>query len=241
MILYLNYLVDIKKMKIIILPFAGGNKHSFNFLKDKLFREGLSIDVFEYTVNREDCQKTFLSINELLNELFSKLIEIIKDEDYVIYGHSMGALVGYLICQKIEELGFKKPQKLIVSGKKSPCIEREIKIAHLPDEKFWQEVVKLGGIPDELQNHPELIEFCTPILKADFTVVENYQYEKKEKLTIPINVFYGSEETIEEEMLGWKDETTAEVTITKMEGNHFFIYNHVDFFVNLFKKSFIKS
>ena len=105
----------------------------------------------------------------------------------------------------------------------------------LGDNEFWQEVVKLGGIPDELRNHPELIEFYTPILKADFSVIENYRYEKKQKLTIPIDVFYGSEEAQVNEMLGWKEESTEKVTINQMEGNHFFIFDHTDFFISYFK------
>ncbi|MBA0882490.1 thioesterase II family protein [Flavobacterium undicola] len=224
-------------MKIIFFSFAGGSKYSFQKLTNKtndiivIENPGRGLRMNENLI---------IDIELLIEDLLEKVKnEIASCKDYIIYGHSMGALVGYLICQKIEELRLQKPLKLVVSGKKSPSAEREVKIAHLPDQEFWQEVIKLGGIPDELQNHPELINFYTPILKADFTVIENYKYKKKEKLTIPVDVFYGSEEAIEEEMLGWKDETTAEVTITKMEGNHFFIYNHVDFFINLFKKSFI--
>lgn len=226
----------INKINMLCFSFAGGNKYSFQ----KIAKNIDNFIVLEYPGRGMRMKENIIiDIDLLIEDLLPKIKkEIIVTEDYIIYGHSMGALVGYLICQKIEELGLKKPQKLIVSGKKSPCIEREVKLVHLPDEEFWEEVIKLGGIPVELQNHPELIEFYIPILKADFTAIENFQYVKKVKLTIPIDVFYGSEEATEEEMQDWKDETTAEVTLTKMEGNHFFIYRHIDFFRNLFKKSF---
>jgi external thioesterase TEII len=219
--------------KIIGFSFAGGNKYSFS----KFTNQTDDLIVIEYPGRASRINENLIiDIELLIEDLFQKIKnEITATEDYIIYGHSMGALVGYLICQKIEELGIKKPQKLVVSGKKVPSTEREVKIAHLPDEEFWQEVIKLGGIPDELQSHLELIEFYIPILKADFTAVENYKYVKKEKLTMPIYVFYGSEEATEDEMIGWQEETTAEVTITQMEGNHFFIFDHVDFFINYFK------
>jgi external thioesterase TEII len=220
-------------MKFILITHAGGSK--YQYLK---FCKGLDeFYILEYPGRGCRIKENLLNNLDLLIKDLLTIIEkvITTNCKYIIYGHSMGALIGYLICQKIEELGLKKPLKLVVSGKKTPSLEREVKITHLPDEEFWQEVIKLGGIPNELQNHPELIEFCIPILKADFTAIENYRYIKKEKLTIPIDIFYGSEEATEEQMLGWKEETTAEVTITQMEGNHFFIFKHVDFFINYFK------
>ena len=220
-------------MKIIAFTFAGGNKYSFrkftdiinNFIVIEYPGRGLRMSEYLFTELDAIVEDLFLIVQK----------EITSTQNYVIYGHSMGALVAYLICHKINELKIMSPKKLIFSGKKSPVIIKKNKISKQPDEIFWKEVVKIGGIPDELLGYPELIDFYLPILKADFTAIENYQYEKKEKLTIPIDVFYGSEEASEEEMLGWKEETTEKVTITQLKGNHFFIFNHIDFFTNYFK------
>jgi surfactin synthase thioesterase subunit len=219
-------------LRIIAFTHAGGNKFSFQMFS-KRFNDFSTIEYRRRELRIKESSS--LDIKELLDDLLKHVKkEINSCDDYIIYGHSMGALMGYLICQKIEELALQKPLKLVVSGKKAPFVERE-KISHLPDKIFWEEIIKLGGVPDELQDYPELVDYYTPILKADFRIVENYKYIKKEKLTIPIDVFYGSEEATKEEMNGWKDETTSEVTITQMEGNHFFIFKHVDFFINYFK------
>jgi len=218
---------------IISFPFAGGNKYSF-----QIFSKNLShFNIVEYPgrgmrIN----EKLVFDVDLLIDDLLHKVKDgIMFCEDYIIYGHSMGSLMGYLVCQKIEELGLPKPIKLVVSGRKPPSIKREKLISHLPDNLFWEEVVKMGGIPDELLNHHELIDFYTPILKADFTAIEKYIYVKKDKLTIPIDVFYGSDEEItEEEIKGWEEETIGKVTITELEGNHFFIFSNEDFFINYF-------
>ncbi|MFK7000961.1 thioesterase domain-containing protein [Flavobacterium oreochromis] len=210
-------------MKLFTIHFAGGNKYSFN----KIFNQTSCSLPIEINRNNSDLHTT---IEEILNNL--KLDNI--KSDYIIYGHSMGALLAYLLCHKLQEEGLPMPQQLIVSGKKAPSIPRENKISHLPDGEFWKEIVALGGIPEEMQNYPELIDYYLPILRHDFKLVESYEYEKKPKLNIPIDVFYGSEEATEEEMLGWKEETTGKVTITKLEGNHFFIFNHIEYFQNYF-------
>lgn len=210
-----------EKNSLYFFSFAGGNKFSLN----KLFNNSNSENLFFLELMRD---------GSLLNQVVEKFILQIKGNNYIseflIYGHSMGALIAYLVCQKLQEENLPLPKKLIVSGKKAPSIPREKKFAHLPDNEFWNEILTLGGIPDEMQNYPELIEYYLPILRHDFKLVESYQYEKKTKLNIPIDVFYGSEEATEEEMLGWQDETTEKVTITQLPGNHFFIFNHVEYF-----------
>ncbi|WP_444626240.1 thioesterase II family protein [Flavobacterium columnare] len=210
-------------MKIIHFSFAGGNKYSLN----KIFNQTSCSFPIEINRNNSDLNTT---IEEILNDLKKDNIK----SEYIIYGHSMGALLAYLLCHKLQEENLPMPLKLIVSGKKAPAIPRENKIFHLPDEEFWNEIVALGGIPDEMLNYPELIDYYLPILRHDFKLVESYKYEKKPKLNISIDVFYGSEEATEEEMLGWKEETTENVTITKLEGNHFFIFNHIEYFQNYF-------
>lgn len=220
-------------MKIICFPFAGGNKYSFQ----KFSNQNNDLIMIEYPGRGMRIKEELMyNIDLLILDLIPKVKnEIATNEDYIIYGHSMGALVGFLICQKIEELGLKKPLKLVVSGKKAPIIPRVDKIANFPNDEFWDEVTALGGIPNEILDYPELIEFYMPILKADFGAIENYIYIKKEKLTIPIDVFYGSEEATEKEINGWLEETTEKVIITKLKGNHFFIFDHIDYFKNYFK------
>lgn len=213
-------------MKIISLHFAGGNKYSLN----KIF-----INFSNYVPFELERNSNTVEFNKIIDDFVILLKnQMLEKTPYVIYGHSMGALIAYLLCQRLQELNYPMPKKLIVSGKKSPSTVREKKIVNLPDEEFWNEIVALGGIPDEIKNYPELIDYYLPILKHDFKVVENYQYENKKKLSIPIDVFYGSEEAIEGEMTGWMDETTKEVKITQLKGNHFFIFNHSDYFRNYF-------
>lgn len=210
-------------MKFFLIPFAGGNKYSFNkFIIPKA-------TILEINRNLK-----ITEINTISDNFISEELEQICDVPYVIYGHSLGALLAYLVCQKLQEENLPLPQRLIVSGKKSPSVPRKEKIAHLPDKEFWEEIIALGGIPDEMQNYPELIEYYLPILRHDFKLVESYQYEKKPKLNIPIDVFYGSEEATEEEMIGWQDETTEKITITQLPGNHFFIFDHVEYFRDYF-------
>lgn len=219
--------------KILFFVFAGGNKYSFSKYSNKLSqfvvieyqRKGMvAYEQFQYNIH--------LFVDKLLPRI---KYEIDNTNDYIISGHSMGALIAYLVCHKIKDLGLKCPKRLIVSGRKAPSIINDKKISNLQDKEFWNEIVNLGGIPNEISNYPELIEYYIPILRHDIRLIESFEYERKNKLNLPIDVFYGSEEAEDNEMVGWRHETTGEVKITKLSGNHFFIFDHINFFINYFE------
>ena len=223
-------------MKIIAFTFAGGNKYSFN----SFFNRELNVVVLEYAGRGNRMREKLLTnLDDVIADLFPKVQQQIKArEPYIIYGHSMGSMVAYQICRKIEKLGLPLPVKLIINGVKGPQYCKEEIISNLPDREFWEEIIKLGGIPKEIGESTELVDLFAPVLKADYKCVEDYRYdETAEKISIPIDVFYGSEEDITpEEIAGWKEVTSAEVNITQLAGNHFFMFEHIEYFNTYFQK-----
>lgn len=222
-------------MKIIAFTFAGGSKYSFKQFSNIL----PNFIVMEYSGRGTRVNDELLfEVNLIIEDLLPKVIqEIDSCDQYVIYGHSMGALIGYLICHKLQELKIKKPSKLIISGRKPPNVGQRKKISHFEDQLFWEEVIKIGGVPTELGKHPELMNFYIPILKADFKAIEDYKYNIAERLDIPLDIFYGKDEGIQEnEINNWCQQSTGKVVIKSLEGNHFFIFNQANYFINYFKE-----
>lgn len=227
-------------MNIIAFPFAGGDKHVYNFMKGRL--EGASLIVLEYKGRGLRIKERFSeTIEDVVNDFLPTIQELINNEnDYVIYGHSMGALIGYLICHKLEELSLKKPLKLIASGRIAPSVIGNKKISNLSSEEFWNEIFNLGGVPDSIKNNFIMRGFFEPILKADFKVVENYIYEKNKLLSIPIDVLYGKEESNNKlDFWNWQNESSKKVNIREFEGSHFFIYNFVEDIAKYLTTAFI--
>lgn len=225
--------------KIIAFPFAGGNKYSYTSIKNRL--EKNSFEVFDYSRGDSYLGKGLnYNVKSVVKEAINFIESNTQDNKFIIYGHSLGALLAYLVCQKLQEKNMPMPCKLVVSGKEAPKIIRKNKIAHLPNDEFWTQIISLGGIPKELQTHDELIDYFLPNLRQDFKLVEEYKHKKKPKLNIPIDVFYGSDETTKENIIGWIKESKAKVTITELSGNHFFIYDHIRYFQEYFKNELRK-
>ncbi|NQY06730.1 MAG: thioesterase [Flavobacteriaceae bacterium] len=222
-------------MKVLAFPFAGGNKYSFNFLKSYL-NPKIRLEVFEYAGrgNRVS-EKPIDSLDSIVNDLWPNTLNFIKEEPYIIFGHSMGGLVAFLMCHKIQKNGLKKPSKLIISGRKAPQTKREEKIWNYPSEQFWKELINLGGIPKEIQNEATLRDFFEPIIRADFKAVEEFFFQRKDLLDIPIEVLYGDKECKnKKDFLDWSQETTNEVNFYIFKGNHFFIHDYAQDIANHF-------
>ena len=230
-------------MSIIAFPFAGGNRYSFEFLRPYLEEGGVELKVLEYPGRGRRIREPLLaSLEEIEADAFERLEKVINNTgEYLIYGHSMGALIGYLMSKKLEKSPLLTPRKLIVSGREAPCCKQEPEIrSNLESDAFWKEVDDLGGLPKEVLKIDELKEFYDPILRSDFSAIEGFDNSDTKKLNIPIDVFYGREEGLEyhPEVDKWNEATTKQVRIYEKSGDHFFIYEHAASIANHMLQAF---
>ena len=227
-------------VKVFVFPFAGGNESSY----DQLFTDLETILVYNYPGRNDRFKETPIEdIHELVDDLYPTILHELHDVDtYYIYGHSLGAMVAYLIAKRIaKDTSLPQPEKLIVTGFRPPSVVRE-KFSHLSETAFWERIISFGGVPKEMIEQPLLQKFFEPVLRSDIKLWESYDYEETDPLSIPIDVFYGvDEKTTPEEMSLWKKESTAEVRITEFQGGHFFILDHLDFFKNYFTELIMSS
>lgn len=224
---------------IIFFPFAGGHKFSYQSLIENMENKD-KIKVIEYpgrgTRMKEEFANTF---DELVEDCLSQIKSILDNkENYILYGHSMGGLLAYEISMKIQEANNKLPEKLVITGRTPPSKVRTVNYTNQSDDMFWANVCNLGGIPKDFRDNEDFKSFAMPILRADFSIYESYTYrENKDKLKIPIDVFYGSEEHTDGDniMQDWKKESDSHVQLSELKGDHFFIFNNVDYFCKYFK------
>jgi len=179
-----------------------------------------------------------LDVNSMVDDLFIRLKDNIN-KPYIIYGHSMGAILSYLVVKKLEENNFPLPLHLIITGCEGPSAKNEKQTirSQLSNDDLIEELKTLGGIPDEVFEDISFHNFFAPILRADFKAVEDYQYLKGDPLNVPICVLFGEEEDFSlTEALLWKEESNCEVEVIQFPGDHFFIFKHQKQIMNIIQK-----
>ncbi|RKM55868.1 thioesterase [Butyrivibrio sp. X503] len=112
----------------------------------------------------------------------------------------------------------------MVSGSRAPHIPELRPICRLSDSDFLDEISHFEGTPSEILNNKEIVEFFMPLLRADFTMDEQYVLQDKVKLSCPIFAFYGANDSEADgkDMDKWKIYTDS-FGIKQFKGKHFFV------------------
>ncbi|MEZ5673643.1 MAG: alpha/beta fold hydrolase, partial [Thiotrichaceae bacterium] len=142
-------------------------------------------------------------------------------------GHSMGALLVYLVAQRLVAADLPLPAHIFVSGHRAPSVSQRLSWKHnLPKTEFIAMLQQLGGCPSEILQDAALLNFFEPVLRADLQAAELYQYQASLPLPVPMTVMLGTQEqeVNYEEAAAWQQETIYPLVIKVFNGGHFFIF-----------------
>lgn len=145
---------------------------------------------------------------------------------FILFGHSLGARIAFEVARHVRRKWGVEPCHLIVSASRAPHIPDPNPLHKLPDDRFIAELRRLSGTPEAILQNKELLALFLPMLRADFTVDETYQYKVEQPLACPILAFGGTwdEEATDKELEAWARHTQAEFGLEMIAGNHFFLH-----------------
>jgi surfactin synthase thioesterase subunit len=149
---------------------------------------------------------------------------------FAFFGHSMGALVAYELTHYLWKRRQTLPVHLFVSAHRSPELPRPARDLHrLSDPELIDEMRRLGGTPEAVLQHAELMSMVLPILRADLEACETYVHPARMRaaLPTPISAFAGTDDLRvgATSMSGWRNHTSGDFTLRMMPGGHFFLHS----------------
>ncbi|MDJ0697135.1 MAG: thioesterase II family protein [Mastigocoleus sp. MO_167.B18] len=214
------------RVRLFCFHYAGGGTLSFRNWADDLF-PGIEVYLIQLPGReRRLMESAFTRIEPLVKELKQAIIPYLE-QPFALLGYSMGALLAFELARSLRRDRRKiSPEHLFVCARRAPQIPATKKPIHkLSDPEFLQELRRLGGTPDEILANKELMELFIPTLRADFAVLETYNYYDEPPLNFPITAFGGSEDTeaSREELAAWSLQTGADFNLHILPGDHFFL------------------
>jgi medium-chain acyl-[acyl-carrier-protein] hydrolase len=141
-------------------------------------------------------------------------------------GHSMGALLAFLVAGRLGALGWPEPDHLIVAGRRAPHLPNPFEPAHaLPEPQFLARLRRLNGTPAAVFESAELLELLMPMLRADFAVNETYRHDGGAPAPCTVTTLGGTRDPMAtpEELSAWAMHAPGNLTLHLFEGEHFFI------------------
>ncbi len=171
-------------------------------------------------------ERPFTDLVELVQTMLPHLQPYL-DKPFAIFGHSMGALIGYELAQQLSRHHGRVPTHLFVSGRRAPFLpERERLLHTLPtDEIFLAELQRrYNNIPAPIYEDAELRALFAPLLRADVTLVETYR-PAPTPLPCPIVALGGDADpfAVLTELQGWQTLTQAAFAAHRFQGGHLYL------------------
>ena len=230
---------------LIGIPYAGGGKYSFNEFKPHLSKRGIELLTLELPGRGKRVMEPLLTdLSAMVDDLFMQLQPYL-DKNYILYGHSMGGTLGNYLIHRVKDEGLSLPLLFMATGCAAPKYKKYDTLMHkLGHIALKEELRKLGGFPEEVLASDELMEFILPIMRADLTALENWKDNRSDCYEVPLYILSGTNEKIDDQQVeGWREETTGDFNSLKLEGNHFFILKHYPTLAKILDeniKSFLK-
>lgn len=209
------------------LPYAGGNARLFQSWSQHL---PASVEVCALELPGHGVRLTeppLSNMNEMLDAI-AHVIQPLCDRPFVLFGHSMGALISFELARYCRRHGLPMPAHLYVSGHRAPQLpDPEPPVHTLPDAAFREKLTRLQGTAPEVLANDEFMALLLPVLRADFALCENYAYNAEPPLPCPITAFGGSRDpsTQRGRLRAWRSQTQAKFTPHVLPGHHFFIHS----------------
>ncbi|MFV2196818.1 thioesterase II family protein [Nocardiopsis sp. LOL_012] len=214
-------------LRVLCIAYAGGGSAVFNSWPD-----GLPADVEICAVQLPGrgsrmLQRPFTRTTDLIPVLGEKAAPYL-DGPFVLFGHSMGALISFELARWLRANGLNQPLHLFVSARRAPQLPHDHPTVHeLSDARLVEELRRLGGTPEELLADERALRLLLPGIRADFELNDCYGYRPEPALECPITAYGGrGDDRVDIEGLSaWREQTSGPFDLRLFDGGHFFIHS----------------
>jgi medium-chain acyl-[acyl-carrier-protein] hydrolase len=208
---------------LFCLPFAGGGASAFSSWQ-KALGEVVEVRALQLP-GRENLfhLEPLADMGALVDHLMPQMLTA-AHRPFAVFGHSLGALVGYELCRRLDAQGLV-PQVLFASARRPPHSSRSTPLHVLTDEVLKLRLRDFGGTPQRVLDNEGLMQMVLPILRADLRIAETYVPPPAPPLRCPI-VACGADDDVlapVQTLDAWAPYTSAGFELARFTGGHFFL------------------
>ncbi len=219
------------RLRLFCFPHAGGTASLY-----RLWSQYLSADIEICAVQlpgRENRihEPPFTEVGDLTQQLMPH-IRLYLAKPFAFFGHSMGTIIAYELAQQLHHQTGQTPTNLLVSGRRAPFLPDLQTPLHTitSDEALLKEMQRrYNHTPSALFEDAELRALFMPLLRADFKLIETYQYLAREPLSCPVVAFGGQDDhnVTQAELMAWQQMTHCDFDLHVLPGGHFYLEQQI--------------
>jgi surfactin synthase thioesterase subunit len=222
--------------RLVCLPHAGGSA-PFYLPVAAALTPGVDVVAIQYPGRQDRRAEPTIDDIAVMADRISAVLRRQPDLPLTLFGHSMGAILGFEIARRLEAEG-AEPVRLFASGRRAPSTYRDEKVHLRDDAGILAEIRALNGTASSVLGDDELMRAALPALRADYRAIETYRCAPDVTVSCPITLLAGDSDpkTSTDEAQAWTRHTTASFDLHVYAGNHFFITDHVEEIIALLRR-----
>lgn len=212
-------------LRLFCLHYAGGSASLFRHWQ-QMMPPGVEVCAIQLPGREARISEPPLSGMAEVVQTLAQVLTPYLDLPFILFGHSMGALVSFELARQLRRENLPMPMHLFVSAHRAPQLPSRLPRLHtLEHEAFIQSLHRLNSIPAEILANEEFLRHIIPLLRADFALCEQYRYVAERPLDCSISVFGGltDDRVTRQELLAWRAQTKAPFVLQMFPGDHFFL------------------
>ncbi len=149
------------------------------------------------------------------------------DGEYAVYGHSVGALVGFETLRRLRALAVPPARHFFVAASRAPHLPpTRPPIAHLPDLDLLEQVQdRYGSIPIQVMQDADLRSLVLRPLRADLAALEAYSPCPDPPIDCSITAIgaYNDRMVSQASLREWRQYTRGGFDCHMVRGEHIFL------------------
>jgi len=250
------------QVRVLCFPFAGGGAGTFRTWADRLALE-IELVAIEPPGRQSRIDEAPLRrIEDYVDQLLPHLLPL-ADKPMAVYGHCLGALTMYeTVCALVQEHQIC-PVHAFVSGARPPdqikrpqsfefdLLERLIKIpefsvfepVHDQADIVFGEVIKEFNIlaTTEMLAFEELRRLLLPLIRAEFEMSSNYQFQNRPRWQFPLTCLHGTRDTYatEANARAWGRFTDKRFELLLSDSEHFLVVDEDQYVIDTINNALV--
>ncbi|MET8232731.1 GNAT family N-acetyltransferase [Micromonospora sp. NPDC005298] len=211
-------------VQVVCLPSAGAGPSMYSrwaaALGDRAEVVAVTLPGREGRMAEPACPDLHLLARRIAVPLLSTL-----DRPYVLFGHSMGALIAYTIARVLPEAGGPAPARLVMSAARPPDLPLPAAVATSSDKELVAGLRELGGMPDEILAEPDWLAMLLKPLRTDLVAVDAFQPLPggPPSCAAALVAGVGDDHAPPAVVAGWRRFLTGPTPVYALPGNHFYL------------------
>ncbi|MGI5472202.1 thioesterase II family protein [Streptomyces sp. CA-132043] len=209
--------------RLVCFPHAGGSASYFFPVSQALSPE---IDVLAVQYPGRQDRRSEPCIDDIGRLAEALLPELLRwaDRPLTLFGHSMGASLGFEVARKLEERG-ATVLGLFASGRRAPSRFRDERVHLRTDDQLLADMTRLSGTDAAVLGDPEIVRMILPAVRSDYKAAESYRFPGGPKLAAPVIALTGDADpqVTLDEAEAWREHTDGSFELKVFPGGHFYL------------------